>query len=137
MIRYKEAKKQWESILPYFAKIRKEYTKDENLLRRIDVMINHIEPALGKNEIASEHAQVLLDVLSSDYYYRNRTDIRQDEEDYLRDLAIHLDLFVKFARKEENVKDEEKKEEKIERKPNIDNGPDLYEKTEGSRERIL
>ena len=138
MIKFKDAKEQWKKLLPFIYKIRTSYTKDENLIKQIDVLVNRAEPALAANEIVSEHVTLLHGVLSSEYYYRNRQDIRQDEEDYLKEFFIHLDLFYKLAMREERVKDEEleTKKEK-ERIPNLDETPDLYEKDEKYKGRIL
>ena len=138
MIKFKDAKEQWKKLLPFIYKIRTSYTKDENLIKQIDVLVNRAEPALAANEIVSEHVAVLHGVLSSEYYYRNRQDIRQDEEDHLKEFFIHLDLFYKLAMKEERVRDEESEEKKEkERIPNLDESPDLYEKDEKYKGRIL
>lgn len=138
MIKFKDAKEQWKKLLPFIYKIRTSYTKDENLIKQIDTLVNRAEPALAANEIVSEHVTVLHGVLSSEYYYRNRHDIRQDEEDHLKEFFIHLDLFYKLAMKEERVRDEEPEEKKEkERIPNLDESPDLYEKDEKYKGRIL
>ena len=138
MIKFKDAKEQWKKLLPFIYKIRTSYTKDENLIKQIDVLVNRAEPALAANEIVSEHVTLLHGVLSSEYYYRNRQDIRQDEEDYLKEFFIHLDLFYKLAMREERIKDEEPETKKEkERIPNLDETPDLYEKDEKYKGRIL
>lgn len=138
MINFKDTKEQWEKLLPYIQTIRTTYTKDVNLVRYVEVMVNKVEPALSANEIVSEYVTTLHGVLSSEYYYRNRVDIRQDEENFLKDFFIHLDLFLKLANKEERFRDEPVKKEEEKRKPNIiDDVVDLYEKPKNDKGRII
>ena len=137
MINFKDTKKQWEVLLPDLRKIMTTYIKDAVLLKYTEAILNKVEPKLARNEIVSEEAQVLFEVLSSNYYYTNRVDIKEDEENFLKDFVTRLEVFIRVARKEENVKETPAVPEPVKRFPNLEESKDLFQKNPDSKERIV
>lgn len=137
MINFKDTKKQWEVLLPDLRKIMTVYTKDAVLLKYAETILNKVEPKLARNEIVSEEAQVLFDVLSSPYYYTNRVDIKEEEENFLKAFSARLEVFIRVARKEENIRETPVVPEPVKRFPNLEESKDLFQKNPDSKERII
>lgn len=136
MIKFKDAKKQWETILPSLHKIVTVHTKDPILVRHAETLLNKVDAKLQRDEEVSSEPRVMYEVLSSSFYYSNRKDIHADEEKDLKELATLLDVFMKLAYREERIKDQPEEEKSSGRLPNSD-PMDIPEDGTRSKGRIL
>lgn len=136
MIQFKDTLAQWAVILPKLQTVRKKFRNDENLIRQVEVLINKAEPKLAQNNAISEDVMRLHAVLSAETYYQHRRDLRGEEEVLLREIANDLELMIRFAKKEENLREETSPVVEKKRFPNSET-KDIFELSKTSTERLI
>ena len=136
MIQFKDTLAQWAVILPKLQTVRKKFRNDENLIRQVEVLINKAEPKLAQNNAISEDVMRLHAVLSAETYYQHRRDLRGEEEVLLREIANDLELMIRFAKKEENLREETPPVVEKKRFPNSET-KDIFELSKTSTERLI
>ena len=136
MIQFKDTLAQWAVILPKLQTVRKKFRNDENLIRQVELLINKAEPKLAQNNAISEDVMRLHAVLSAETDYQHRRDLRGEEEVLLREIANDLELMIRFAKKEENLREETPPVVEKKRFPNSET-KDIFELSKTSTERLI